>query len=463
MGYPWQSGQVLTAEDLNAAIAEGIALGQGVTGPAGPTGPTGPAGPQGPQGPQGPTGSTGATGATGPAGPTGATGPQGPPGTGGGTAIDAATVTQPGTGIIIPLYFAVSNPRNDAAFSAALTLIRKYPQVQTIVIVNQSGSTGTGGPGPSADPTVAAIIRLLQASGARVIGYVDTANGTRGQTAVQNDVQLWNQLYPTTPLDGIFFDQMAATVGTGNATVTLYQGFYSYCHSVGYPLVVANPGVVQPQAYYDTRTADIYIAYENNTWPTPAGLGIAPPAYTAGAISDYPIERFGALVYGQPWNASAYTALTPWLRWIYATDGTGTNPWGVWPSYLATLYSAASYSAMPASLTGLPLGYVLPGKPAAGAVFNLVMAAAVTIPAGLVGSVAFAGALPAASAVFSVSKVSSGVTTALGTITISTSGTVSLAGAGGSLAAGDVLRLTAPAVADSAMSDIGITILTQRV
>ena len=87
---------------------------------------------------------------------------------------------------------------------------------------------------------------------------------------------------------------------------------------------------------------------------------------------------------------------------------------------------------------------------------------AITVPSGLVGSVAYAGTAPAASAAFTVSKVSGGSSTSLGTITISTSGTVSLAGAGGSLAAGDVLRLTAPGTQDTALSDVGITVLAAR-
>lgn len=128
----------------------------------------------------------------------------------------------------------------------------------------------------------------------------------------------------------------------------------------------------------------------------------------------------------------------------------------------AGLTGQATYAQLPNEVQSLPLGFVLVGKPPAAQVYNLMTAMAITVPSGLAGSVAYAGTAPAASAAFSVSKVSSGVTTALGTITIAPAGTVSLAGAGGSLAAGDVLRLTAPATQDTALADIGITVLAQR-
>jgi hypothetical protein len=131
----------------------------------------------------------------------------------------------------------------------------------------------------------------------------------------------------------------------------------------------------------------------------------------------------------------------------------------------ASLTGSATYAQLPTEVQQIPLGFILPGKPTTGQVYNLSVPFAVTIAASLAGSTVYETTLATSSAIFTVNKITTGNTiTALGTVTITTTNHFSctLAGAGGSLAAGDVLQLVAP-TQDATLSDISISILASRV
>lgn len=265
------------------------------------------------------------------------------------------------SGILIPYYVYVSNPYNDTNFSNLLTQIRTHPNVPCIVVVNQAGSDGNGGPGPLYDAAVAQMIRMLTAAGAIVCGYVSTVNGTRAQSLVKADIALWNALYAPggTPLAGLFFDQSPYDPGTGNANVLLYEGYYNYARGLGYSPIIINPGSPLASTWYSAPVADIFVCYENTSWPTPGSYSIAPPQYYSGTTTDYLLDKFSMLIYNQAWNQSAYDALTPYFGWIYATDipspASLASPWSALPSYLGKLFDAAA-SSNSRTFTQLNLG-----------------------------------------------------------------------------------------------------------
>lgn len=126
-------------------------------------------------------------------------------------------------------------------------------------------------------------------------------------------------------------------------------------------------------------------------------------------------------------------------------------------------FPTITYGNLPAEVQQLPVAFSFQGQPAASAMVNVVMVMAVTVASVLAGSKGISITAATASAQFKVNKISGGTTTALGTATFAAAGKVTtFAGAGGSLAVGDILQIVAPTTADVALADVGITVLAMR-
>jgi predicted phage tail protein len=113
----------------------------------------------------------------------------------------------------------------------------------------------------------------------------------------------------------------------------------------------------------------------------------------------------------------------------------------------------------------VPITFSFAGKPATGALVNVPMAMALTVPASLAGATVYDSTKTTSNAAFIVNRITGGTTiTAIGTVTVTSTSNVSatLAGSGATMAAGDILQMVAP-TADATLSDVGITLLATRV
>lgn len=250
------------------------------------------------------------------------------------------------TGILIPYYLYPNNPYSDANATRLLGLIRQYRGRVPVIVILNPGS----GPGSVWDGNYAAFIRLIQAAGGKVAGYVSTAyagtiNPDRTEAAVKADVDTWQALYASTPIDTIFFDEQNYDVGTANAYLNLYVRYTDYCHARNLAPVIANPGTNQQGAWFETRSADIIVVAETGAWPTESAmLG----AYVGGHI-DYKTSLRAALVYGQSrLDATNVRTLAKYVQWVYATDDAlSPNPWDSLSAHLEETFALLADAASP--------------------------------------------------------------------------------------------------------------------
>ena len=183
------------------------------------------------------------------------------------------------------------------------------------------------GPGARDDDSYHAVVRALHGAGVRTVGYVDTDYGRRDPAAVLRDVRAWRDRYR---VGGIFFDQVA----TGLDQLDDYAQLALAARAAGADYLVLNPGALPHPGYVDI--ANVTVTFEGS-WKDYRRL--EDPAW----VQDLPAARFAHLVHAVPagaLQAAVARARRHHVRTIFATTGSGSNPWDRVPEELLAALGA---------------------------------------------------------------------------------------------------------------------------
>ena len=212
------------------------------------------------------------------------------------------------------------------------------------------------GPGTHPDPAWSAVIHTAEASGGRVLGYVDTGylgtpslahpdglptrSGAFGPRAWRSqivaDINTWYQFYGD-DLGGIFLDQATSACGPTLVSSQYAAEYQSIAKSlsVAHPgaLTALNPGVAVPECYRDA--ADVLVTFEGSyanyiASPDHQGRDYAPLSWTPKDPGQIWHIIYGAVSLRELTHAMALSRERG-AGHVFVTDAGLPNPFGSLP------------------------------------------------------------------------------------------------------------------------------------
>ena len=242
------------------------------------------------------------------------------------------------TGVLLPLYIYPSDIYTNVEYNRVIDLAKKYKEIPTIAIVNPGS-----GPGTVVDGNYTAAIARLQGADITTIGYVSTAYMVNSLTSVKADVDKWIALYPK--IRGIFYDEMlnfADGTHTTEDIITYYKKLYNYAKNTKHlDVVFVNPGTTYDYEIWEAGVADNYAIYEESGYPSEATL--KQEGAWAGALIEQPASMKAAIVYGvSSYSDASVKLIKKYNGWVFVTNQTLPNPYGVLTPYLENMYQSLS-------------------------------------------------------------------------------------------------------------------------
>ncbi|EJD36195.1 hypothetical protein AURDEDRAFT_117143 [Auricularia subglabra TFB-10046 SS5] len=198
--------------------------------------------------------------------------------------------------VLFPLYIYPSGcevSRDVCAWKPLYDALDAYPSLQFTVIVDPNNGPGAGDL-PDA-PYIAAVSTLNSYANVQTIGYVASHWGARPVNEYQSDVNKyvnWGTYSAANiAMHGVFVDEAS----NDPATLSYFTDFSNYVHSAfDNGLVVHNPGVTTPQAFFDAMPNDVFVTYENAA----SNMWVPFTIFTDPLYKDTPRKRQAAIMYG---------------------------------------------------------------------------------------------------------------------------------------------------------------------